>query len=36
MGTRKTGRLVAFMKMESKFGRKEGEGKAEGGGQREF
>lgn len=31
MGTRKTGRLVAFMKRESKFDRKERVGKVKGG-----
>lgn len=36
MGTRKTRRPVAFLKMESKFGRKEGVGRIEGGGKREF
>lgn len=34
MGSRKTGRLVAFMKMEGRFGRKEGVEKVERHGQR--
>lgn len=34
MGSRKTERLVAFMKMKSRFGRKEGVGKIERHGQR--
>lgn len=34
MGSRKTGRLVAFVKMGSRFKRKEGVGKVEGHGER--
>lgn len=34
MGSRKTGRLVAFMKMENQSGRKERVEKVEGNGQR--